>query len=89
MAANEDPNPELQNMLESLKKQLIKSDTETSSSNNDSIVEMKFQLLVFVNNVYVHNQSFDWETNKTRSKSIKINDIISGAEKLYAFVSSN
>tara|TARA_B100001250_G_C19777178_1_gene780124 strand:+ start:859 stop:1140 length:282 start_codon:yes stop_codon:yes gene_type:complete len=48
----------------------------------------KLQLLTFVKEVYFHNQGVEWEINKTKPQPISIGKIITGAQKLFDFVTS-
>ena len=49
-------------------------------------VAVKMELIKFVSELHKHNQGVDWETNKIKPKSIKIDNIISDSEKLFNFL---
>jgi len=44
------------------------------------------ELVKFVTELLKHNQACDWETNKIKPKKIGIDDVISGSQKLYDFL---
>ena len=49
-------------------------------------VAVKMELVKFVTELLKHNQACDWETNKIKPKRIGIDDVISGSQKLYDFL---
>ena len=49
-------------------------------------VAIKLELIKFVTELQKHNQGVDWETNKIKPKSIRIEKVISEASELFAFI---
>tara|TARA_B100000424_G_C22751886_1_gene406219 strand:+ start:333 stop:599 length:267 start_codon:yes stop_codon:yes gene_type:complete len=81
---------EFQNALNELPEsvqQQIAAQFESQQEPYD-FVAVKMELIKFTSELYKHNQACDWETNKIKPKEIKIDQIISGAEKLFSFLIS-
>lgn len=49
-------------------------------------VAIKLELIKFVTELQKHNQGVDWETNKIKPKSIRIDKVISEASELFGFI---
>ena len=49
-------------------------------------VAIKLELVKFVTELQKHNQGVDWETNKIKPKSIKIDKVIEEATQLFDFL---
>jgi len=49
-------------------------------------VAIKLELIKFVTELQKHNQGVDWETNKVKPKSIRIEKLISEATELFKFI---
>ena len=49
-------------------------------------VTIKFDLIKFVTELQKHNQGVDWETNKIKPKSIRIEKVIEEATELFNFL---
>lgn len=49
-------------------------------------VAIKLELIKFVTELQKHNQGVDWETNKIKPKSIRIDKVISEAAELFGFI---
>ena len=49
-------------------------------------IAIKLELVKFVTELQKHNQGVDWETNKIKPKSIKIDKVIEEATELFDFL---
>ena len=49
-------------------------------------VGIKMELIKFVAELHKHNQGVDWETNKVKPKSIKVDQIIFDSNRLFTFL---
>tara|TARA_B100000575_G_C22720701_1_gene433338 strand:+ start:178 stop:444 length:267 start_codon:yes stop_codon:yes gene_type:complete len=51
-------------------------------------VSIKLELIKFVTELQKHNQGVDWETNKIKPKSIRIEKVILEASELFEFITN-
>ena len=61
------------------------SKNDNDVSNQDKI-DLKLELVKFVNSMMQHNCAMSWETHKQWPEKITAEDVIAEADKLYRFI---
>ena len=79
---------EIHESLAELGLTVVPAEEQRSNDGSVDTVSIKMQLIQIVKEINTHNQGVDWEVNKTRPKPINVKDIISDAQKLFEFVTS-
>lgn len=70
----------LSQLPEELQKELEGKPQEIDS------VAIKFELIKFVTDLHKHNQGVNWETNKVKPRTIELDDVIEGSQRLFDFL---